>query len=71
MIGNLYDINSHIKHKMTVRVSALVLMFGIGFGGFSLFKPGIDLPWQPFSESAVDESLAKRKTILIDFTADW
>ena len=29
------------------------------------------LAWQPFSEEALEASLGQRKTVLIDFTADW
>ncbi len=36
MIGNLYDINSHIRHKMTVRVIAIVLTLLICWVGYGL-----------------------------------
>lgn len=38
------------------------------------YDPGTgedDLPWQPFSRPAFEQLTAERKTILIDFTADW
>jgi thiol:disulfide interchange protein len=72
MIGNLYDINSHIRHKMLVRVTALALTATICGAGWVLTKPREhELPWAPFSESKLTALLAKRQTVLIDFTADW
>ena len=72
MIGNLYDINSHIRHKMTVRVAALLLTFLIGWFGFGLAgESEYRLPWEPFSDAKVAALLKENKTVLIDFTADW
>jgi suppressor for copper-sensitivity B len=72
MIGNLYDINSHIRHKMTVRVTAVVLAvlicwIGYGLAGENKYR----LPWEPFSESRLTALLKEKKTVLVDFTADW
>ena len=72
MIGNLYDINSHIRHKMTVRVTAVVLAalicwLGYGLSGESKHR----LNWEPFSESRLTALLKDKKTVLIDFTAEW
>jgi len=39
MIGNLYDVNAHIRHKTTVRMTALVLAGGICLFGFRMVKP--------------------------------
>ena len=72
MIGNLYDINSRIRHKMTIRAVALALTGLICWGGYGLagdYK--YSLPWEPFTESRVATLLKQNKTILIDFTADW
>lgn len=75
MIGNLYDVNSHIRHKLAVRVTALVLTGAICLFGFSLAKTGKadegGLPWQAFSEQRLNELRAQNKTVLVDFTADW
>jgi suppressor for copper-sensitivity B len=72
MIGNLYDINSHIRHKMTVRVIALALTVLICWTGFSLSGENkYRLPWQPFSESKIAALLKENKPVLVDFTADW
>jgi len=72
MIGNLYDINSHIRHKMTIRVTALVLTIlicwiGYGLAGENKYR----LHWEPFSESRLTALLKEKKTVLVDFTADW
>ncbi|MBN2475894.1 MAG: thioredoxin family protein [Pirellulales bacterium] len=29
------------------------------------------LPWQPFTRKALDDLIAARQTVLVDFTADW
>jgi thiol:disulfide interchange protein DsbD len=109
MIGNLYDINSHIKRKTTVRISAVVLsalicMFALTsvksvaeyrrdlrVAGLremirkelgaravadepdqpNVHSTGTELPWQPFSDERLRSLLAERKTVLVDFTANW
>ena len=72
MIGNLYDVNSHIRHKTTVRVVALLLASLICWGGFELAgESKFNLDWQPFSESRLTALLKQNKTVLVDFTADW
>jgi thiol:disulfide interchange protein len=74
MIGNLYDVTSHIRHKMTVRIVSLSLAALICTFGYSLAGPADNtnrLPWQDFSEARLNASLAENKTVLVDFTADW
>ena len=72
MIGNMYDITTPIRHKMTVRVTAIVLTAVICTFGYSLRSTGdTELPWKPFSEERLEAALADNKTVLIDFTADW
>jgi thiol:disulfide interchange protein len=72
MIGNLYDINSHVRHKMTIRVTAVALTaiicwVGYGLAGENKYR----LHWEPFSESRLTALLKEKKTVLVDFTADW
>jgi suppressor for copper-sensitivity B len=72
MIGNLYDINSHIRHKTTVRVIAVALTLLICWIGYGLsVENKYKLHWEPFSESRLTAALKEKKTVLIDFTADW
>lgn len=72
MIGNLYSPTSHIKHKTTVRITALVLTVGICWFGYSLTKESQNrLPWKEFSNESLNASLAENRTVLVDFTADW
>jgi thiol:disulfide interchange protein len=71
MIGTLYDTTTPVRHKMAVRVSAFALTCAICLFGFGLSKPGVALPWEPFSESRLEELRAEGRHILIDFTADW
>lgn len=30
-----------------------------------------ELPWQPFSQKQLEKLLAEKKTVMVDFTADW
>ncbi|MDG2389165.1 MAG: cytochrome c biogenesis protein CcdA [Planctomycetaceae bacterium] len=110
MIGNLYDVATHINHKMRVRVIATLVTTVIVYFGFSQIPSGASqvakvdtdrgpvtntvqdntalnsseqttkdplnhgehgLPWQDFSESALQTALRQKKTVLVDFTADW
>jgi suppressor for copper-sensitivity B len=72
MIGNLYDVNSHIRHKMAVRVIALLLATLICWGGYGLAGENkYTLDWQPFSESRLTSLMKQNKMVLVDFTADW
>jgi suppressor for copper-sensitivity B len=72
MIGNLYDINSRVRHKMTVRATALFLALLICWFGYGLAAENKHrLHWEPFSESRLTALLKSKKTVLIDFTADW
>jgi suppressor for copper-sensitivity B len=72
MIGNLYDINSHIRHKRAVRVLALFLTAIICWTGYSLsVENKYKLHWEPFSESRLTALFKEKKTVLIDFTAEW
>jgi thiol:disulfide interchange protein len=44
----------------------------VGLFAFTVLLPGESLlPWQPFSRPALAELREKRKTVLVDFTADW
>lgn len=110
MIGNLYDVTTHISHKMRVRVIAMLVTSVIVYFGFNQIPSGatqvakvrsdqeagatqstgqqtVDssrqagnhskhhgehgLPWKDFSESALQTALRQKKTVLVDFTADW
>ncbi len=72
MIGKLYDINSTFQKKMQIRVVATVLAVGIAYFGYGIRNPGVQLPWEDFTNSRIDEAINKEhKTVLIDFTADW
>jgi thiol:disulfide interchange protein len=75
MIGNLYDINTHIRHKTSVRLTALVLTVAIcSFGyGMAIDKKsgGTELPWEPFTDARINELINDHETVLIDFSAKW
>jgi thiol:disulfide interchange protein len=74
MVGNLYDVTSPKKHKMTVRITSFALATVICGFGYSMTNTGVDtaeLPWEEFSEAKLEAALAENKTVLVDFTADW
>ncbi|MDA0834965.1 MAG: thioredoxin family protein [Planctomycetota bacterium] len=72
MIGNLYDVTSHIRHVWTVRGSALVLTALICGYGYNMTRhAGLKLPWREFTHATLKEELKSGKTVLVDFTADW
>jgi suppressor for copper-sensitivity B len=72
MIGNLYDVNSHIRHKMGVRVAAGLLTLLICWGGYGLAGENkYSLNWQPFSETKIANLLKEKKPVIVDFTAEW
>lgn len=72
MLGKLYDINSSFNRKMVIRFSAVAVACGIGYFGYGLRNPGVQLPWEEFANNRIDEAVHKEhKTVLIDFTADW
>lgn len=74
MIGNLYDHSSPPRHKMTIRVIAVLLTAGIIWLGFGLAKKSDDhteLPWVAFSERELQNAIRDGKTVLVDFTAKW
>ena len=71
MIGKFYDVNSPLKKKMTIRMTALVLAGVICAFGWNLKNP-IQLPWKDFTEKRLEDAIFKDgRTVLIDFTADW
>ncbi|MEX0716095.1 MAG: thioredoxin family protein [Planctomycetaceae bacterium] len=74
MIGNLYHHTSPVRHKMTIRVTALALTAGICLFGYRLAQKSdaaTELPWVAFSEQELERARQSGKTVLIDFTADW
>lgn len=74
MIGKLYTINSPARRRWTVRgFAASVSAFGLWLAvGLADDKPGAyELPWKPFSGKLVKDELRQRRTVLLDFTANW
>jgi thiol:disulfide interchange protein len=86
MIGTLYQHNSDKGKKLKVRLSALAFgVLGL-FVAYNFTEPasaassggelaipddGKTLPWQSFSEERLMSLLSEKKTVMIDFTADW
>ncbi len=50
----------------------VVLMALLGGGGFWLLRPHEEIvAWKPFSRQALEAELARGRTVLLDFTANW
>ncbi|MFK7819250.1 MAG: protein-disulfide reductase DsbD family protein, partial [Planctomycetaceae bacterium] len=86
MIGTLYQHNSSKSQKLKVRLSALAFCVLGFFAAYKFTEPqsatssggelaipddGKTLPWQSFSEKRLMSLLGEKKTVMIDFTADW
>lgn len=58
--------------RLRAWVEGAVLATLLGGGGFWLLKPHQEIvAWQPFSRQALDAELARGRTVLLDFTANW
>lgn len=74
MIGHLYSINSTSQRRWTVRTLATVVsVVGCWLAiGLADERPRAhELPWRPFAGKTVKQELARGRTVLVDFTADW
>ncbi|QDT86703.1 cytochrome c biogenesis protein CcdA [Gimesia chilikensis] len=72
MIGSLYSHSSPKRLKMTVRVVALLLTTGICFFGYNMSqKSTTELPWVPFNAQELKKLRSEKRTVLIDFSAEW
>lgn len=67
-------------------ISLVLILLVLGGGGRYFLKGVFDssapaeqpgavsadaIPWQPFSQAALDKLIAENKTVFVDFTADW
>lgn len=84
LVGRFIDLSSEPGRKIivysiaTAVVAAAFYLFvyplpGIGSAAQPVGKANDDSPikWQPFTVERLDKALADRKTVLLDFTADW
>lgn len=87
MVGQLYQHNSPASTKWRIRILALAVCVGGFFAARYFTEPpppegvmanelaivddGKTLPWQRFSEERLFAMLYQKKTVMIDFTADW
>lgn len=84
MVGSLYQHNAPASQKWKVRIAALLVCVGGFFGAREFVKPaplfanelpivedGQTLPWRRFSEERLFAMLYQKKTVMIDFSADW
>lgn len=71
MIGKLYQHNSPPKTKWRVRGMALTSIAVVGSFSYWMSIEGLKLPWQPFTEQRFKSLMAEKKTIMVDFSAEW
>lgn len=69
MIGNLYNINSSLKEKNTVRITAFLAIAGMCGLGYILYEEPGDKTL--FTNDTLAAALENNQTVVIDFTADW
>jgi len=53
-----------------IALNAVVIAFAF-FGAYNYLMPSYELEWQEFSRASVKQHVAEKKTVLVDFTADW
>ncbi|MEZ6056781.1 MAG: thioredoxin family protein [Planctomycetaceae bacterium] len=70
MIGQLAGHGASEKTKGIVYSLALLVVGG-SIGWFAWDRSEPHLAWQPFTEEALEEAALNKKTVLVDFTADW
>jgi thiol:disulfide interchange protein len=58
-------------HRIVAWCGGAALAAIVGVLAFTLWLQVPKIPWQPFSPAAVAKAQAKRKTVLVDFTADY
>ncbi len=57
--------------RWKIRLLALLLTGGITGFAYQIHEGGDELPWEPFSTSALASALDEGRPVLVDFTADW
>lgn len=73
----LTTVKEGVQEQQRLRIEGKVadILRERGTSGGLARSPAADdksrLPWQPFSEALLEELIAKRQTVLIDFTANW
>ncbi|HEX6987616.1 MAG TPA: thioredoxin family protein, partial [Planctomycetaceae bacterium] len=71
LIGMVQFSHSATKRRV-VSLAGLALGAAVAVFGYQLtVEPTHKLAWEPFSTQRVNDLRAERKTVLIDFTADW
>ncbi|MEI8197860.1 MAG: thioredoxin family protein, partial [Phycisphaerae bacterium] len=56
------------------KIRGVVVLLGLlaGYGIYHFYRPRpAALEWQPFSVAALDEALAQKRPVVVDFTASW
>lgn len=63
------------QHKENLRTLVFGVLFGAGLYAFLAPHPQTEksslLNWQPLSQTALNEALEAKKSVLVDITADW
>jgi suppressor for copper-sensitivity B len=67
----LDDFVSNEIAKQQLQVAANVQLAAEGKSPAATTTNSVRLPWQPFSKKLLKELTQQRKTVMVDFTADW
>jgi thiol:disulfide interchange protein len=70
LVGTQINILTSPAKAWVLRGLAVVLGIAVAAVPSLLFAPKL-LPWEPFSETRMEQLVKEGKPILIDFTADW
>jgi len=57
--------------KLKAWAVAALVAASVGWISFGWLSKESEITWRPFTLKALDQSVAKKKTVLVDFTADW
>ncbi len=71
--GKWVDLSTPLAKKLTIRALAAVLALGTGL--WLLPMPGRSaqaaVDWQPYDTKLIQQAVAQKRPVLLDFTADW
>jgi suppressor for copper-sensitivity B len=65
-------LTANLGRKLTAWTGGAVIAGTVGYFAFTVLAPHPALlAWQPYSPTKLDQLIAEKKTVMIDFTADW
>ncbi len=70
-------LTANLDRKLRAWASGAAIAAAVGWFALAVLVPHPDQPhsarldWQPYSIARLDELLSQRKTVMVDFTANW